>query len=119
MGDLPGSLASPPVARIIAGKQVAGDVRRKVAADVAALRERSGHVAGLVTILVGDDPASQVYVRNKIKACEEAGMASFHEPMAATSSQAEVLAMVERYNADDRVDGILVQAPLPKGLDFK
>ncbi len=61
----------------------------------------------------------QVYVRNKIKACEEAGMASFHEPMPATSTQAEVLAMVDRYNADDRVDGILVQSPLPKGLDFK
>jgi methylenetetrahydrofolate dehydrogenase (NADP+) / methenyltetrahydrofolate cyclohydrolase len=107
------------VATIIDGKQVAADVRARVAKDAAALRERTGHTPGLVTILVGEDAASQVYVRNKIKACEEAGMASFHEPMPATSSQAEVLAMVERYNADDRVDGILVQAPLPKGLDFK
>jgi len=107
------------VATVIDGRQVAADVRRRVAADAAALRERTGHIAGLVTILVGEDPASQVYVRNKIKACEEAGMASFHEPMPATASQAEVLAMVDRYNADDRVDGILVQSPLPAGLDFK
>ncbi|MFI5042799.1 MAG: bifunctional 5,10-methylenetetrahydrofolate dehydrogenase/5,10-methenyltetrahydrofolate cyclohydrolase, partial [Acidimicrobiales bacterium] len=107
------------MAKIIDGKRVAAEVRARVAADAAALRERGGHVAGLVTILVGEDPASQVYVRNKIKACEEAGMASFHEPMPATSSQAEVLAMVDRYNADDRVDGILVQSPLPPGLDFK
>jgi methylenetetrahydrofolate dehydrogenase (NADP+) / methenyltetrahydrofolate cyclohydrolase len=113
------SVSSAPVARIIDGRRVAADVRRQVAADAAALRERSGHVAGLVTILVGEDPASQVYVRNKIKASEEAGMASFHEQMPASSSQSEVLAMVERYNADERVDGILVQAPLPAGLDFK
>ncbi len=107
------------MATIIDGKRVAAEVRAEVAVDAAALRERTGHTPGLVTILVGEDPASHVYVRNKIKACEEAGMASFHEPMAATSTQAEVLAMVDRYNADDRVDGILVQSPLPKGLDFK
>jgi methylenetetrahydrofolate dehydrogenase (NADP+)/methenyltetrahydrofolate cyclohydrolase len=112
-------LSSAPVATIIDGRRVAAQVRERVAADAAALRERTGHVAGLVTVLVGEDPASQVYVRSKIKACEEAGMASFHELMPETSSQAEVLAMVERYNADDRVDGILVQSPLPAGLDFK
>src|SRR5438105_10787579 len=70
------SVSSAPVATIIDGKQIAADVRRGVARDVAALRERSGHTPGLVTILVGEDPASEVYVRNKIKACEEAGMAS-------------------------------------------
>ena len=107
------------MATVIDGRQVAADVRRRVAADAAALRERTGHIAGLVTILVGEDPASQVYVRNKIRACEEAGMASFHEPMDASSTQEQVLAMVDRYNADDRVDGILVQSPLPAGLDFK
>jgi methylenetetrahydrofolate dehydrogenase (NADP+)/methenyltetrahydrofolate cyclohydrolase len=115
----PDSVVSAAVATVIDGRQVAADVRRRVAADAQALRERTGHVAGLVTILVGEDPASQVYVRNKIRACEEAGMASFHEPMAATSTQEQVLAMVDRYNADDRVDGILVQSPLPAGLDFK
>ena len=107
------------MATVIDGRQVAADVRRRVAADAAALRERTGHIAGLVTILVGEDPASQVYVRNKIRACEQAGMASFHEPMDASSTQEQVLAMVDRYNAADRVDGILVQSPLPAGLDFK
>src|SRR5689334_9418391 len=114
------SISSAPVAAtIIDGKQVAADVRARVAKDAAALREHTGHTPGLVTILVGEDPASQVYVRSKVRACEEAGVASFHEPMPATSTQDEVLTMVERYNADDRVDGILVQSPLPKGLDFK
>ena len=107
------------MAAIIDGKAVAADVRAQVALDAAALETRTGHRAGLVTILVGEDPASEVYVRNKIAACREAGMESFHEPMPATSSQREVLEMVDRMNADDRVDGILVQAPLPAGLNFK
>jgi methylenetetrahydrofolate dehydrogenase (NADP+)/methenyltetrahydrofolate cyclohydrolase len=107
------------MAAIIDGKAVAADVRAQVALDAAALEARTGHRAGLVTILVGEDPASEVYVRNKIAACREAGMESFHEPMPATSSQREVLVMVDRMNADDRVDGILVQAPLPAGLNFK
>jgi methylenetetrahydrofolate dehydrogenase (NADP+) / methenyltetrahydrofolate cyclohydrolase len=107
------------MAAVIDGKAIAAEVRAQVARDAAALEERTGHRAGLVTILVGEDPASEVYVRNKIAACKEAGMESFHEPMPATSAQHEVLAMVDRMNADDRVDGILVQAPLPAGLDFK
>jgi methylenetetrahydrofolate dehydrogenase (NADP+)/methenyltetrahydrofolate cyclohydrolase len=107
------------MAAIIDGKAIAADVRAQVARDAAALEERTGHRAGLVTILVGEDPASQVYVRNKVAACREAGMESFHEPMPATSTQREVLDMVDRMNADDRVDGILVQSPLPAGLDFK
>jgi methylenetetrahydrofolate dehydrogenase (NADP+)/methenyltetrahydrofolate cyclohydrolase len=107
------------MAAIIDGRAIAADVRAQVARDAAALEERTGHRAGLVTILVGEDPASEVYVRNKIAACREAGMESFHEPMPATSSQREVLEMVDRMNADDRVDGILVQSPLPAGLDFK
>ena len=74
---------------------------------------------GLVTVLVGEDPASQVYVRSKGERCREVGMESFHESLPATASQAEVLDAVDRWNADDRVDGILVQAPLPEGLDFK
>jgi methylenetetrahydrofolate dehydrogenase (NADP+)/methenyltetrahydrofolate cyclohydrolase len=107
------------MAAIIDGKAIAADVRAQVARDAAALEERTGHRVGLVTILVGEDPASEVYVRNKIAACREAGMESFHEPMPATSTQREVLEMVDRMNADDRVDGILVQSPLPAGLDFK
>ena len=104
------------MAAIIDGKAVAADVRAQVAVDAAALAERTGHRAGLVTILVGEDPASEVYVRNKIAACREAGMESFHEPMPATSTQREVLEMVDRMNADDRVDGILVQSPLPAAM---
>jgi methylenetetrahydrofolate dehydrogenase (NADP+)/methenyltetrahydrofolate cyclohydrolase len=107
------------MATLIDGKAISQAVRADVARDVAALRERTGHVPGLVTILVGDDPASQVYVRNKIAACEEAGMASFHERPGDDATQAELEELVARYNADDRVDGILVQSPLPPGLDFK
>jgi methylenetetrahydrofolate dehydrogenase (NADP+)/methenyltetrahydrofolate cyclohydrolase len=107
------------MATIIDGKAIAQAVRADVARDAAALREATGHVPGLVTILVGEDPASQVYVRNKIAACEEAGMASFHERLGEDATQDEVESLVERYNADDRVDGILVQSPLPGGLDFK
>jgi methylenetetrahydrofolate dehydrogenase (NADP+) / methenyltetrahydrofolate cyclohydrolase len=104
---------------IIDGKAIAEAVRADLKRDVAAFVERTGHAPGLVTILVGEDPASQVYVRNKVKATGEAGMRSFHEPMDADSTQEAVEAMVARYNADDRVDGILVQSPLPPGLDFK
>jgi methylenetetrahydrofolate dehydrogenase (NADP+) / methenyltetrahydrofolate cyclohydrolase len=107
------------MATIIDGRAIASEVRADVARDARALIERTGHVPGLVTILVGEDPASQVYVRSKIAACEEAGMASFHERMGADSTQEQVENMVARYNADDRVDGILVQSPLPPGLDFK
>jgi len=107
------------MARLIDGKAVAQAVRQEVARDVAAYTATTGRVPGLATVLVGEDPASEVYVRNKVAACREAGMESFHEPMAVDSTQEQVEAMVDRLNADDRVDGILVQSPLPKGLDFK
>jgi methylenetetrahydrofolate dehydrogenase (NADP+)/methenyltetrahydrofolate cyclohydrolase len=98
---------------------VAQAVRDDVARGVATYTAASGWVPGLATVLVGEDPASEVYVRNKVAACREAGMESFHEPMPVDSTQEQVEAMVDRLNADDRVDGILVQSPLPKGLDFK
>ena len=107
------------MARLIDGKAVAQAVRQEVARDVAAYTATTGRVPGLATVLVGEDPASEVYVRNKVAACREAGMESFHEPMPVDSTQEQVEAMVDRLNADDRVDGILVQSPLPKGLDFK
>jgi methylenetetrahydrofolate dehydrogenase (NADP+)/methenyltetrahydrofolate cyclohydrolase len=102
---------------VIDGRAVAAGVRERVAREVAELVESGGPQPGLATILVGEDPASQVYVRNKIRACEAAGMASFHEPMAADASLDDILATVDRFNADDRVDGILVQMPLPGGQD--
>src|ERR687897_328742 len=103
-------------ARIIDGKAIAAELRNKVAADVRALAAR-GVVPGLAVVLVGDNPASEVYVRNKSKAVQEAGMRSFDERLPATASEAEVLALVRRLNSDPQVHGILVQMPLPKGMD--
>ena len=107
------------MATIIDGRAVAAAVRELVKADVAAFADETGHTPGLATVLVGEDPASQVYVRNKREQCAAVGMTSFHEPLPATATQEELLATVDRLNDDDRVDGILVQAPLPAGLDFK
>ncbi|MSP62664.1 MAG: bifunctional methylenetetrahydrofolate dehydrogenase/methenyltetrahydrofolate cyclohydrolase FolD [Myxococcales bacterium] len=105
-------------ARIIDGKQVAAEVRAEVAARAAALAAR-GVVAGLAVVLVGDDPASAVYVRNKTRAAREAGVAVFDHLLPATTSQAELAALVQRLNGDPAVDGILVQLPLPAALDAK
>src|SRR5262249_22401413 len=107
------------MATIIDGTATAAAVRERGREGAAEFAAATRHVPGLVTVLVGEDPASQVYVRNKGEKTVEAGMASFHETLPITATQAEVLDAVDRYNADDRVDGILVQAPLPKGLDFK
>jgi methylenetetrahydrofolate dehydrogenase (NADP+) / methenyltetrahydrofolate cyclohydrolase len=104
-------------ARIIDGKAVAARVRAKVTDGVDAFEEEHNAVPGLATVLVGDDPASHVYVGNKIKACEEAGIRSFHHGLDADVSQADLLSLIQNLNADDAVDGILVQMPLPDGLD--
>jgi methylenetetrahydrofolate dehydrogenase (NADP+)/methenyltetrahydrofolate cyclohydrolase len=103
-------------ARLIDGAAVAKRVREQVAADVAALRER-GVVPGLTVVLVGDDPASAVYVGGKEKASREAGMAGDTNRLPASTPQAELLDLVERLNADARVHGILVQMPLPRHID--
>ena len=100
-------------ARVIDGKAVAADVRAEVATEVAKL-ERS---PGLATVLVGDDPASQVYVGNKIKACEEAGIRSIHHGLSEDTAQDALVELVRALNADDSVDGILVQMPLPGQID--
>jgi methylenetetrahydrofolate dehydrogenase (NADP+)/methenyltetrahydrofolate cyclohydrolase len=101
-------------AQRIDGKEIAAKVRRRIADDVKA---RAGRPPGLATVLVGDDPASHVYVKNKRKSAEECGIASFHHELPASTSEADVLALVARLNADERVDGILVQLPLPKHID--
>jgi methylenetetrahydrofolate dehydrogenase (NADP+)/methenyltetrahydrofolate cyclohydrolase len=103
-------------ARLIDGAAVARKVRDAVAVDVAALRER-GVVPGLTVVLVGDDPASAVYVGGKEKASREAGMAGETIRLPASTTEAELLAIVERLNADERVHGILVQMPLPRHID--
>jgi len=104
-------------ARLIDGKSHAAALRAGVAAAAADLKARHGIVPGLAAVLVGDDPASDVYVRSKGKASREAGLASFEHRLPATTSEADLLALVARLNADEAVDGILVQLPLPKQID--
>jgi methylenetetrahydrofolate dehydrogenase (NADP+) / methenyltetrahydrofolate cyclohydrolase len=106
-----------PDARIIDGKAIAAQLRQQVAEAVAELRSRHGITPGLAAVLVGDDPASQVYVRSKARACEAAGIASFVYRLPADCGSAALLDLVRRLNADERVDGILVQLPLPFGID--
>jgi len=104
-------------ARLIDGKAVAARVRGAVADDVALFRDESGRAPGLATVLVGDDPASQVYVGNKIRACEEVGIRSIHHGLGDGTPQDELLEVVAELNGDDLVDGILVQVPLPDQID--
>lgn len=103
-------------AQIIDGKALAARLRAELAPRIAALRTR-GVQPGLAVILVGDDPASAVYVRNKVKACEATGIRSFFEHLPAGIGEAELLARVRRLNQDPAVHGILVQMPLPRPLD--
>ena len=100
-------------ASIIDGKAHAAALKVRLAAATARLKAEHGLVPGLATVLVGDDPASEVYVRNKNKTAEALGFKSVHHHLAATASEAEVLALVARLNADRSVHGILVQLPLP------
>jgi methylenetetrahydrofolate dehydrogenase (NADP+)/methenyltetrahydrofolate cyclohydrolase len=104
-------------AKIIDGKAFAAGLRDRVAAAVARIKAKHGLIPGLAVVLVGDDPASQVYVRNKGVQTVEAGMASFEHKLAAETGQTELLALVARLNADPAVHGILVQLPLPKHID--
>ena len=104
-------------ANIIDGKAFAASVREKVTAHVARLKEENGLTPGLAVVLVGEDPASQVYVRNKGKQTVETGMASFEHKLDADTSEADLLALVEKLNADPAVHGILVQLPLPDHIN--
>ena len=101
---------------VIDGRAVAAGVRERVAGEVSELRE-AGLDPGLATVLVGDDPASHVYVRMKRKACEEVGIASIHHELPADTPQPEVAALLERLNGDPAVSGILLQLPLPAQID--
>ncbi len=104
-------------ATVIDGKQIAADLRQQVATEVTRLVEAGKPRPGLATVLVGDNPASQVYVRMKHKACAQVGIESLGFTLAADASQDEVETLVRNLNADPRVHGILVQLPLPSGLD--
>ena len=101
---------------VLDGKAVAAKVRGAVAARAADLAARLGRRPGLAVVQVGEDPASRVYVRNKRRAAAEVGIESLAYDLPATTSEAELLALVGRLNRDERVDGILVQLPLPQGL---
>lgn len=104
-------------AEIIDGKAFAAGLRARIASLVPAFEAAAGRVPGLAVVLVGEDPASAVYVRSKGKQTREAGMASFEHKLPADTSQADLLALVDQLNADASVDGILVQLPLPKHIN--
>jgi methylenetetrahydrofolate dehydrogenase (NADP+)/methenyltetrahydrofolate cyclohydrolase len=104
-------------ARLLDGKAVAAKVRAQVAARAAAFAARCGRRPGLAVVQVGEEAASSVYVRNKRKSSLEAGIESFAHDLPASSGEAQILALVEALNRDPAVDGILIQLPLPKGVD--
>ncbi|HYI41883.1 MAG TPA: bifunctional methylenetetrahydrofolate dehydrogenase/methenyltetrahydrofolate cyclohydrolase FolD [Allosphingosinicella sp.] len=103
----------------IDGRAFAARLRERVALAVPAFAEAAGRAPGLAVVLIGDDPASHVYVRTKGRATQEAGMAGFEHRLPDSASQDELLALVGRLNDDEAVDGILVQLPLPAGIDDK
>jgi methylenetetrahydrofolate dehydrogenase (NADP+)/methenyltetrahydrofolate cyclohydrolase len=103
----------------IDGRAFAARLRERVAGAVPAFAAATGRAPGLAVVLVGEDPASQVYVRSKGRATQEAGMASFEHRLPDSVSQDELMALVARLNSDESVDGILVQLPLPAGIDDK
>lgn len=107
------------MATIIDGKAVAAEVVASVAKEVEALIEQGLQRPGLAVVLVGEDPASQVYVRNKVRTCEQAGIRSIEHRLAADVDQQTLLTLIDELNASDQVNGILVQLPLPEGLDEK
>src|SRR5664280_1118324 len=104
-------------ARIIDGKTISADLRGKVTDAVHRLRRDRGIVPGLAVVLIGKNPASEVYVRNKSKAVTESGMHPFDQHLPEGVSAAELLALISQLNADPRVNGILVQLPLPPQID--
>lgn len=106
------------MANIIDGKAVSAQVKEEIRQEVEALKAKGVEI-GLAVVIVGDDPASQVYVKNKEKACETVGFNSYKYALPAETTEEELLALVDKLNKDDKVDGILVQLPLPKHLDDK
>mgnify|MGYP002622441515 CR=1 FL=1 len=104
-------------ARIIDGKEIARRMRQEIGGEVTAFREESGVIPHLAAVLVGDDPASAVYVRNKQRDCEAAGIRSTLHRLSDSTEQAELLELIRRLNADRDVHGILVQLPLPGQID--
>ena len=105
------------MAKIIDGKAISKQIREEIAAETLEFAAKSGFKPGLAVVIVGEDPASQVYVRNKRKACDEVGFYSESYELPAETTQEELEALVDKLNNDDKIHGILVQLPLPKHLD--
>ena len=105
------------MAKLIDGKLISAQIRAEIKEEVAAFEEERGFVPGLAVVIVGENPASQVYVRNKARACAEVGFYSEVHELSASTTQEELNALVDRLNGDERIHGILVQLPLPKHLD--
>ena len=106
------------MSNIIDGKAVSAQVKERIRLETEQLGKR-GIEVGLAVVIVGDDPASKVYVRNKKKACETVGFNSYEYALPAETTEEELLELVKKLNADDKVNGILVQLPLPSHLDDK
>lgn len=104
-------------AQILDGKAIAADLRQTIREQIEQRKLQDRHIPGLAVILVGADPASQIYVRNKRRACEETGIRSFGYDLPASTSEDELIALVDQLNADPQVDGILIQLPLPPQID--
>ena len=102
---------------LIDGKKVSAEVRAYLAKEAGELKEKTGRVPGLATVLVGDDPASAVYVRNKNKICRELGFKSFKQKLSLDTSEAKLLQLIKELNSNNDIHGILVQLPLPNQID--
>ena len=105
--------------KLIDGKAIAAEIRAELKARTQAFKEKYGKKIGLAVVLIGNDPASQVYVRNKVKACEEAGIRSFRHDLPEETTQRQAEELVSALAEDENVHGILIQLPLPRGLDEK
>ena len=101
---------------IIDGKMVASQIKKKIASEVESLKQKTGETPGLAVVLVGDDPASSVYVRNKNKTCKDLGFQSFENILPANTKESTLLGLIDELNKDERVSGILVQLPLPSHI---
>ena len=102
---------------LIDGKKVSAEVRARLAKEANELKEKTGRVPGLATVLVGDDPASAVYVRNKNKICRELGFKSFEQKLSLDTSEGKLLQLIKELNSNNDIHGILVQLPLPNQID--
>lgn len=104
-------------AQLLDGKALAAKIRQQIAAAITVRKQNNLKQPGLAVILVGEDAASEIYVRNKRRACEEVGIQSFYYPLPTTTSEAELIKLIQQLNTDDKIDGILLQLPLPANID--